>query len=246
MMGRLSPDELTIYFQSDRDTATGGTVDLYMATRATRTDPFDPPIALASVNSSADNDADPSVSADGLTLFIGRSNAAFDVADIFVSTRSSTLTTFGTPALATLSHPTARDLQPFETTEALWFTSERSGSLGGFDIYRAAKTGGTFGAAVAITALNSTADDWMPTIGLDGLVVYFSSTRPGAGAAGLFDIWSSTRADRASSFGPPAIVPELNSAFQDFPSWLSPDGCRLYLSSERLGSPDIYIATRLP
>ena len=244
MVGRLSPDELTIYFQSDRDAAPGGTVDLYVATRAPL-GTFGTPIPLANVNTS-DNDGDVSVSADGLTLYASRSPAAFDRGDLRVATRSSVVGAFGVPVLATLSRPTGYDIQPFDAGDALWFASDRPGGLGAFDIYRAPRTGSALGTPVPVAGISSAAEEWLPMLSFDRLSLYFSSTRPDAAASGMFDIWRSTRPDVASAFSAPQLVPELNSAFQDFPSWISPDGCRIYLSSERLGSADIYVAERQP
>lgn len=243
MSARLSPDELTIYFQSDRDTPSGTTVDLYVATRASIDDGFGAPARLDTV-STADNDGDPSISADGLTLFAGRSTAGFTDGDIYVATRATTLGAFGAPALATVSQSTTHDNQPFDAGGGLWFTSQRPGGLGGLDIYRAPITGGVLGTPVAVTELNTASEDWLPMLTADERTVYFGSTRPDPDAPGLFDIWTSTRPDTASEFAAPTLVPELSSPFQDFPSWISPDGCRLYLTSERLGSPDIYLVER--
>jgi hypothetical protein len=42
-------------------------------------------------------------------------------------------------------------------------------------------------------------------------------------------------------------VPELSSPFSESPSWISPDGCTIYLQSDRpggLGAQDIYVAVR--
>jgi hypothetical protein len=59
----LSPDGLTIYFGSRR----GGNLDIYVATREDRSDPFGPPGALADIRTGF-VETDPWVSADGRTL----------------------------------------------------------------------------------------------------------------------------------------------------------------------------------
>jgi hypothetical protein len=61
------------------------------------------------------------------------------------------------------------------------------------------------------------------------------------------DIWIARRASVNDPFGAPANVSELNTANNDQPGWLSPDGCRLYLYSDRtggVGGTDLYIAER--
>jgi hypothetical protein len=39
-----------------------------------------------------------------------------------------------------------------------------------------------------------------------------------------------TRQSRDAPFGEPTIVNEVNTADTEYPQWISPDGCRLYLS----------------
>jgi hypothetical protein len=48
-----------------------------------------------------------------------------------------------------------------------------------------------------------------------------------------------------ASFGTPTHVDELATSSQDFPSWISPDGCRMYFwSGGAAGDLDIWQATR--
>ena len=53
-----------------------------------------------------------------------------------------------------------------------------------------------------------------------------------------------TRASVEEPFGALAFVPEVNSAGLDTPNAISVDGCRLYLSSSRGATSDIFVATR--
>jgi hypothetical protein len=43
-------------------------------------------------------------------------------------------------------------------------------------------------------------------------------------------------------------VSELNDpSHRDYPAWISPDGCRIYLLSSRLGEVfEVFVATRTP
>jgi hypothetical protein len=60
------------------------------------------------------------------------------------------------------------------------------------------------------------------------------------------DVWTATRKNRADAFDPPTRVVELSSKYLDGPTWLSPDGCRLYLLSDRAseGVYRIYVSAR--
>jgi Tol biopolymer transport system component len=62
----ISADGLSLYFSSTRS---GGRADLWVTTRATFSDPWDPPVVLGSTINSADTDDSPSISRDGLTLY---------------------------------------------------------------------------------------------------------------------------------------------------------------------------------
>ena len=80
----------------------------------------------------------------------------------------------------------------------------------------------------------------------DKLTIYYSSLRSDGGAHGKPDIWRAQRHNATGVFDPPSNVGELNSAATDFVGWLSEDGCRLYLSSNRMTSRgyEIYVAQR--
>ena len=88
----------------------------------------------------------------------------------------------------------------------------------------------------------TTSDERDPVISRDGLTLYFASTR--AGGLGGADIYVTTRLSTSLAFGTPVALPGLSSAAGEGPSWISPDGCHLYLSSARAGTPDIYLAVR--
>jgi len=57
---------------------------------------------------------------------------------------------------------------------------------------------------------------------------------------GTRKLWYATRADPTGAFGTPQVVPNVDNG-DDGPH-LSSDGCRLYFTSQRGGSADIYVA----
>ena len=80
----LSPDELTIYFNSNRNAGTG--YDLFESHRDTLTDAFDPPTPISELNS-PNNDADPWVSPDGHHIFFSSDRGASGLNAVYEATR---------------------------------------------------------------------------------------------------------------------------------------------------------------
>ena len=240
--GRLSPDELTIYFYSDR----GGNDDVYTATRASTTDAFGTPQPLTSVNTTS-AEGWPSVTSDGLTLFL-ESNVSGKYA-VYVATRTTLVAQFSAPALVANLNFSGSDngqsnVLPDES--AIYFVSNQGG--GSYDVYRAARnSGGQFGTPAQVSTINTPSDEYAPTPTSDELVLYFGSARSDSPAKGGMDIWMAKRASTTDTFDPPTNVQELNTANFEWPDWLSPDRCRLYLTrtTGTVTSPrSIYVATR--
>lgn len=65
----LTPDGLTIYFSSDRDSTMAGVNDIYVATRPSLTQPFGTPAPVSELNTANDDD-DPWISTDGRILLM--------------------------------------------------------------------------------------------------------------------------------------------------------------------------------
>ncbi|HVV48432.1 MAG TPA: hypothetical protein VHO06_02130, partial [Polyangia bacterium] len=129
-----------IYFGSARAGGLGGD-DLYVAdlTAAGAGDAAD----LTAVNSAAD-DASPVLSRDGLTLYFASKRAdpaARGNDDIWIARRPAASAAFGPPAAVAELNSAAADgprwLSPDGCT--LYFTSDRSGGQGGYDLYTATR-----------------------------------------------------------------------------------------------------------
>jgi hypothetical protein len=131
----ISADGLTMYFTSDRD----GFNDIFRATRASTSDNFSAPMAVAELNSSA-GDYMGALSADGLEIFIGSSrdtNLAND--DIFYATRDTPSGPFGAVMkIAELSNAATNEYPTWVSADRcqLMFTSNRSGN---YDIWIASR-----------------------------------------------------------------------------------------------------------
>ncbi len=94
--------------------------------------------------------------------------------------------------------------------------------------------------ALLTTTLGGVMMGAAPALSFDERELFFSSET---------HVYLATRQDPKRSFGPPAIVAELEpdgGLLRSLPGWLSPDACRLYLSSETSTTSVIYVANREP
>ena len=94
--------------------------------------------------------------------------------------------------------------------------------------------------------MNSAAADGQPNLRLNGLELYFFSTRPGT--LGAQNLYSATRDEVGDAWSAPAnLGPKVNSPAAETRPSLSKDGTTLYFGSNRPGgevSTDHYVTTR--
>lgn len=238
---RLSPDELTIYFTSaDATNSTGS--DLYRATRASKAAAFGTP-SVMTTQSSPQNDNDPSVSADDLTLFFH--SARSGNAELYWASRASASVDFGLPSLIpTVNDATAADAHAYYANGELYFTSLRGGSTT-YRIHRATKSGAGFTTPALVDEIAGAWNDWQPMVTEDGLTMLFASDRPDTKAQGGFDLWIASRASAKDPWSGFAPITELSSASADFAGWISADRCRVWFSSSRDATIQrVYFASR--
>ncbi len=89
-----------------------------------------------------------------------------------------------------------------------------------------------------VAELNTGDPEVCPMLAADGLTVYFAR-RPGP----TYEIWSAGRSMTSFPFGPPAVVPELDTAGDDLCPFLSGDGLEIYWMS-KAANGDIWRGTR--
>jgi hypothetical protein len=242
----FSPDEKTVFLTSIRPDAGGGaSFDIFSGSRAQLADPFGVLTLTANINSTA-NDEYPVLTADGLTLYLGSTRAGgLGSDDIYVATRGSTAADFGALSLVTNLNTSSHESPTWLSADGntLYLQSDR---VAPFGIYRSLRVGGTFQTPVAVAELNSASGEANAILSSDQLVVYFGSLRAGTGTSGQTDIWMATRTTPAGTFTSPTPLTTINSSADDWPLWVSPDNCRLYLGSDRpgSGSRDIWMAQR--
>ena len=216
------------------------------------------PVHLGPIVNTAAADFDPFVSKDGLSLYFasGGGRGGSGGRDLWVVERPTTSDSWGTPYnLGHLINSGAHESKPSLSVDGhrLYFASNRTGGLGGFDLYVARRRDkrdnlGWEAPANLGGGVNSTAHEESPAAIFDDdargeVVLYFASNRPGHGA---FDIYVSTMlAD--GSFGPAALVEELSTAFVDRDPSIRRDGREMFLTSNRTGTSggaDIWVARR--
>lgn len=124
---------LAVYFYSTRD---GGDQDVFMATRASRNDPWRTPAVLVDELDTAGNDADPFVTGDGLTLYFG--SGAAGLLDIYVARRLDRDAAFDPAEPVGELNSDAHDTDPWLSPggRSLVMTSNRDGDN---DLYEASR-----------------------------------------------------------------------------------------------------------
>lgn len=128
---------------------------------------------------------------------------------------------------------------------SLWWSSNRTGSVGNHDLWFATRPTrqSDWGAAMQVAELNSTGLEAYPTLTDDRLMIVFT----GIGTDMTRDLFSSTRDSVASAWGPRSPLVTVNSPGTDQAPHLSADGLTLYFSSDRAGGAggsDLYVARR--
>jgi hypothetical protein len=240
---RFTDDELGVVFSN----RTGdGWVDLYEARRPSIAEPFGAPKKIAGLGGTGAR-MFPALAKDDRMLWFAFMQVADDGprVDIFSSSRPDPSAPFGEAKAATALNVFRENTTPFAAKHApeVWFAAGPNANA--YAIFRSKLDGDTAGRALQVTELDTTYAEASPVLSDDGLVVYWSSTRPDGDAKGDHDVWYATRSDTASRFGTARNVASVNTIELEYPAWLSPDMCRLYLV-RGAGPTQLFVATRTP
>jgi hypothetical protein len=119
----------------------------------------------------------------------------------------------------------------------LYFSSDRKGGNGGYDIYFSEKTeNGEWGLAHNLgTPVNTKSDEDFPFLLKDDVTLYFSSESHGS--AGGFDIFNSTMNDEGAWSQPESIGSSINSKDDEICFYLTADEKLLFYSSPEIHLP---------
>jgi hypothetical protein len=235
--GRLSSDELTLYFaRLDEDG-----YDIFSAKRASRDAPFGEATTVAALNYPKNHNQDAMLSPDGLKIFFSR---GFGNMTLLMAKRATINDAFGVPAGIGLDSDVA-EVEPYLSFDGseLWFARQQPYG-GALQLHVAKAMGDAFDVPRRVDEL--TPKDMTtrsPVLTRDGLTLYFAMSTL---TTALNDVYVAHRTSLDGHFGDPRVVPELTSAAEDYPTWISPDGCRIYLTSDRDGGNrgDLYVAER--
>ena len=173
--------------------------------------------------------------------------------DLYISRRHNAKDNFGwqSPvALTDLNSPLNEQTPWGFSNESggatLYFTSNRPGGVGNFDLYQSDwGDDGTFSPPTVVAGVNSVANDGLASVRRDGLELFLSSDRPG-GVDGI-DTWTATRSSQSSPWGLLVNLGDLNSTANDQRPAISWDGTVIIFTSNRPGGTglfDLYEAVR--
>ncbi len=253
----ISADETTLLFTSRRPETTGGGKDaadeqyyedIYMVTKTDSV--WGNLVNLGSPVNSEHHDAVVGLSADGQKLLIYQaSKGASQMGDLFISALDGS--SWSKPkSLGKNINSVHSELSGSITGDEklIFFSSDRPGGLGGFDIYVSALLpDGTYGPAVNLgPKINTKYNEDSPFIHPDGKTLYFSSK--GHNSMGGYDVFSVhvdptngmiNEISEVKNAGYP-----INTADDEIYFVWSTDGKRAYFASVRdggYGDKDIYM-----
>jgi hypothetical protein len=248
--GRLTSDELMIVFGSSRGGKSGGPFRFWIATRANRDDPFSKPEEILAVTDMEAGetgfDSDPALSPDGLDLVFTRDRGVDT--DIWVAHRSSRKEPFGMPTPVSELNTSLNEFHPFFSATGIWFVrQEEAGAKVGNIFYAQRNANATYGNPSVVRPPSVDGNnESMPSPRRDGLAVFYGAPAAGADADTPFDVWMIQRSAVDPNFGAPTRVSELSTGVHEEVSWVSDDGCRVYLhrSTGDETRDDLYVADR--
>jgi len=233
----LTVDENTIYFSREDAASDGGLVrHIYVATRTSRTSSFGVP-ALLQLDREA---AAPVLTTDELVIYF--QGGTLYLGDIYAATRPNNLSSFGASTLVAALNSSGDDSAgAFTASGAMYLTR---GIANNYAIWKSTFSG-SFGIPQMVIEIDTPNQEIRPVLTTDEKTIMFASNR--SGGKGNYDIWVATRPNISVAFGAATNVAELNTSSSELPSWISPDGCRIYFTSNRAGGAggnDFYVAER--
>jgi hypothetical protein len=213
---------------------------------------FGEPTSLGPMVNSSSEEFNASISSDGLSLyFISNRAGGVGGRDIWVTTRATTEDDWGEPVNLgpTINTPAGEwGVSISYDGLSLYFDTKQSGATGARDdlwVATRTTTDDDWSNPVNLGPIvNSSGDDYTPSISSDNLSLYFTSNR--GGGYGQYDIWVTTRETIGDDWGTPVnLGPPVNSSAYELDPGISADGRVLFFV--RVDGPtetDIWMARR--
>ncbi len=202
------------------------------------------PVKLTTVSTAAD-EWGPTVRTDLLEMYFASDRPGLGFNDIYVTTRPTAASPWGTPSIVNELSTAGAELQPSLSRDGLTIYLTQFAGANGFDIYKATRTSLTaaWGTPAVSSELDSVADDAPMNLSTSGLAMLVTSTRPGSAG---YDVYLATRGSTSQTFGTPAAITSVNTTNNEYDAWLSDDALTIYYTSDinPANSNDLFVATR--
>ncbi len=200
------------------------------------------PEPLTNVNGDY-RDAEPSLSADGLTLYY--SSVGTRGIDSFAATRPDISSPFG-PGTQASFNTWGSELKFLVMRDGLTALLNVAGEDADFVWLTRADPDSEWIELAEVTSLNSSYDEWDPWLSADGLRLYYMTLRPDVGT-GSKDLVVAERPTIDGDFGAAVELAGVNSADEEADPTLTPDELFLIFSrvgEAHVGGADLYYAIR--
>jgi len=229
----FSADGLEAYFESQRSGGYG-LMDLWVLKRASVEDAWGPPENLGPLVNGARWDKQAFISADGLELyFYSDRPGGYGGCDLYVTRRATRTSPWELPTnLGPKVNGSFDEFFPAVSLDGLelYFNSLRPDGYGDWDLYvsKRATTNDPWGDPNNVgPAVNSPGQDAWAKLSPDGLLMFFTSNRPGGSSD--FDGHVARRATRSTPWQPAvALGPIVNTTMFNEPI-VTADGSALYI-----------------
>ncbi|MHC4681362.1 MAG: discoidin domain-containing protein, partial [Planctomycetota bacterium] len=240
----ITADGLEMYFESDRPGGLG-TYDIWVSTRANKEDDWGAPTNLGAPINTPDWQNGPCISADGLELY-------FNDWGLWVVRRATVSDPWGEKENGSLININAiGGSAPSLSSDGLsLFLHSRND----WNLYVSTRPtrddlwSEPVNLGPTVNGVDSAWENRDPTISADGLVLLFSSIRPGV--SGGTDLWMTRRSTIDSPWSEPVnLGPTINSGWWEYQPEISADGRSLLFCSNRddgHGDHDIWQASIIP
>lgn len=214
---------------------------------------FSTPTPVTELNT-ASAESSPHLMGDGLTLYFASSRpGGAGKNDIYVATRKDSSAAFSSITSYSSVNTEHQENGLLVTEDGLGaiLSTTRPGGPGQADLWFATRTNTTKPFASAdfapIPGVNTAQPEHDPFLSDDELHFYYLVTDWKEGVGGQ-DLVVVSRTSKSADFGPPALVPGVNTQYNEDNPSLTADGLVILFGSDRpgsLGNKDIWYATRV-